>query len=363
VLGFARKIRDTNDGRTHSTYDPANEQIRFNSATPNLVYDNNGNLTSFTDGTGTTTYTWNARNQIAAISGLGLSASFVYDGLGRRTSKTINSATTGYWYDGDDVLAELTGSTPTATYVRGLAIDEPFIRKGASDEFYQSDVLGSALVLTDASGVAQTSYSCEAFGKTTITGMSSNPFQYTGRENDGSGLFYYRARYYSPQLQRFLSEDPAFSEMEDQNPYTYVLNSPMNLIDPTGRIVQYSDAPGCVISYNAYPPQTLRASPLTEEKVCKLQSCMGRPLVVTGGSEKQKHLSRAHKEGRAVDFSFKRNPGLDRTKFFCCAKKSGFGFGIQEDDPPHFHLESLTVTKGAQPNMNFNRLPNNACGC
>src|SRR5437867_13266337 len=92
-------------------YDAANEQIRFNSATPNLVYDNNGNLTSFTDGSGTTTYTWDARNRLDAISGPGLSATFVYDGLGRRTSKTVNSATTGYWYDGNDVLAELSGST------------------------------------------------------------------------------------------------------------------------------------------------------------------------------------------------------------------------------------------------------------
>src|SRR5437016_7627855 len=127
-------------------YDAANEQIRFYSATTNLVYDNNGNLTSFTDGSGTTTYTWNARNQLATISGPGLSASFVYDGIGRRASKTVNSTTTGFWYDGSDVLAELSGSTPTATYVRGLAIDEPFIRKGTSDEFYQSDALGSTLV-------------------------------------------------------------------------------------------------------------------------------------------------------------------------------------------------------------------------
>ena len=86
------------------------------------------------------TYTWNARNQLTAISGPSLSASFVYDGLGRRTSKTINSTTTGFWYDGDDVLAELSGSTPTATYIRSLSIDEPFVRKQTGgDEFYQAE--------------------------------------------------------------------------------------------------------------------------------------------------------------------------------------------------------------------------------
>src|SRR5581483_6382816 len=34
------------------------------------------------------------------------------------------------------------------------------------------------------------------------------PTQYTGRDNDGTGLFYYRARYYNPTLQQFISEDP-----------------------------------------------------------------------------------------------------------------------------------------------------------
>jgi RHS repeat-associated protein len=47
-----------------------------------------------------------------------------------------------------------------------------------------------------------------AFGSTTISGSSWNALQYTGRENDGTGLYYYRARYFSPILQRFISEDP-----------------------------------------------------------------------------------------------------------------------------------------------------------
>ncbi len=138
---------------SNTAFDAANEQTRFNSASTNLVYDNNGNLTSFTDGSGTTTYTWNARNQLTAISGPSLSASFTYDGVGRRSSKTINGATTGYWYDGKDVLGELMASTVSATYMRGVRIDEPFIRQTSSaSEYFQADALGSALVLTDTNG-------------------------------------------------------------------------------------------------------------------------------------------------------------------------------------------------------------------
>ncbi len=216
-----------------NSYDVANQQTQFNGVTQ--TFDANGNLTN----DGTKTYTWDARNRLTAISGPSLSASFVYDGLGRRTSKTINSATTGFWYDGADVLAELAGTTPSATYIRSLSIDEPFIRKqSGGDEFYQTDVLGSTLALTDGTGTAQTTYTYEPFGKTTKTGASTNSFQYTGREDDGTGLSYYRSRYYHPGFQRFMGEDPIGFRGGDPNFYTYVSNNPMNRIDPRGEAIQ-----------------------------------------------------------------------------------------------------------------------------
>ena len=216
-------------------YDAANEQFKFNSSTPNLVYDGNGNLSSFTDGTGTTTYTWNARNQLVSITAPSLTASFVYDGLGWRTSKTINSVTTGYWYDGQDLLAELSGSTPTVTYVRSLNVDEPFIRQlTGGNEYYQTDALGSTVALSNAAGASVVSYSYEPFGKTTVTGTSSNPFQFTGRENDSTGLYYYRARYYSNTSMRFINEDPINFAGGDPNLYAYVSNNPVQWLDPYG---------------------------------------------------------------------------------------------------------------------------------
>lgn len=262
------------------SYDAANEQIQFDATSPNLVYDPNGNLTSQSDASATTTYIWDARNRLTAISGPNVTASFEYDVLGRRISKTINEVTTEYQYDGDDMVAEIGGGSITATYLRGLNIDEPFVRQGPSLEYYHVDALGSVLKLTNSEGNLTTSYLYEAFGKTTILGASANPFQYTGRENDGTGLYYYRNRYYSDILQRFITEDPLHSalqkkpglkcqdnyspniswylELDDPgsawlmmfrfygsttslsvNPeqlhlYTYVYNSPVNKIDPTG---------------------------------------------------------------------------------------------------------------------------------
>ncbi len=113
-------------------------------------------------------------------------------------------------------------------------MDEPFIRNGATSEFYSTDALGSSLALTDATGAAQTTYTYEPFGKTTIAGTSSNPFQYTGRENDGTGLYYLRARYYYPRLQRFVSEDPIRLRSGSTNFYAYARNNPGTFVDPLG---------------------------------------------------------------------------------------------------------------------------------
>jgi RHS repeat-associated protein len=80
----------------------------------------------------------------------------------------------------------------------------------------------------------RTWYDYEPFGSVMITGEASdNPFQYTGRGNDNTGLYYYRARYYSSELKRFISEDP-IRLPGGINLYEYVGNNPVKRKDPTG---------------------------------------------------------------------------------------------------------------------------------
>lgn len=72
----------------------------------------------------------------------------------------------------------------------------------------------------------------------TVTGTgSTNSYQFTGWEHDGTGLLYHRARYYSPVIQRFLSEDSIGFAGGDANLYAYVFNSPTNFTDPSGLFV------------------------------------------------------------------------------------------------------------------------------
>ncbi len=211
-------------------YDAANRLTQWGAIT--LTYDDNGNLTS----DGLNSYTWNARNQLASMTG----ANFQYDAFGRRKSKTVGGATTQFLYDGVNPAQEIGGAA--ANLLTGLGIDEVFTRTDSSGtRHFLTDALGSTLALADGAGAVQTQYTYEPFGQVTVNGPSSaNPFQYTGRENDGTGLYYYRARYYHPGLQRFISEDPLGFAGGDADFYAYVGGAPADLTDPSGM----TDAPG-----------------------------------------------------------------------------------------------------------------------
>ena len=214
-----------------ATYDAGNQMTQR--ASTNLSYDANGNLTN----DGTNTYSWNARNQLSSISG-GTSASFEYDGFGRRISKTVNSQTTDYLYDRSDIVQELAGTTPTVDMLNGVRTDERHTCNcNGAPRSLLTDALGSVIALTNSSGSVETEYTYDPFGSASATGtVSSNTSQFTGRENDATGLHYYRARYYSPSLQRFIAEDPTGFSGGDENLFGYVGNSPTNFTDPTGEI-------------------------------------------------------------------------------------------------------------------------------
>ena len=214
-----------------AAYDASNQIATW--AGTSFTYDANGNLTN----DGTKTYGWNARNQLTALSG-GAAASFQYDGLGRRRARTASGTTTGFLYDGLNTVQEFNGGTPSANLVPGLTVDEWLTRTDAAGaRHFLPDALGSSIALTDGTGAVQTSYTYEPFGQTSISGSTStSAFQFTGRENDQTGLYYYRARYLNPVLNRFVSEDPIGFNGGDANLYSYVSNNPLRFTDPEGQI-------------------------------------------------------------------------------------------------------------------------------
>ena len=89
-------------------------------------------------------------------------------------------------------MQELSGSTATANLISG-GIDEIFTRADSTGTYTPlQDALGSTIALVDAGGNLVTQYGYDPFGNTTVSGTtSSNAFQYTGRENEGNGLYFY----------------------------------------------------------------------------------------------------------------------------------------------------------------------------
>ena len=260
---------------TGNAFNAANEMTAFN-GTPQ-TYDGNGNLSN----DGTNTYAWDARNHLVGISGAN-TASFVYDADGRRAQKMIGSTSTQFLYDGLNLVQELQNGAPSANMLPGLGIDEYFQRTDTSGTYdYLSDILGSTLALTDSSRIQQTSYTYDPFGNSTLTGASSsNPYQFTGRENDGTGLYNFRARYYSPTQQRFNTQDPLDLYGGDWNLYAYVGNDPASETDPLGTIT-YSRG-GRFRACNKQESEDCESTCKADGKT--VQSCVVRQIFrVSGG--------------------------------------------------------------------------------
>ncbi|MDR1529992.1 MAG: RHS repeat-associated core domain-containing protein [Burkholderiales bacterium] len=140
-----------------------------------------------------------------------------------------------------NITQELTGANTSnanpsaikAHYLMG-GIDEVFARQTESQTLnYLIDAQQSSVRLTDNAGNKVVDYTYTAYGDMTADATIDNPFQYTGRENDNTGLYYYRARYYLPKYQRFISEDP-IGLNGGINVYGYVEGNPVSFIDPMG---------------------------------------------------------------------------------------------------------------------------------
>jgi RHS repeat-associated protein len=164
------------------------------------------------------------------------------------TSQSKTDATQYLWdinHGLPQVLTE-SGKKGTALYSYGLGrISMADPKKGSM--YYQYDGLGSVRSLTDRKGMTKALYYYDVFGKPLITASHvDNDFQYTGEQvDDETGLIYLRARYYDPEIGRFISRDPFAgfdTAPQSLNRYTYVQNNPVVYTDPSGKV-----APALVI--------------------------------------------------------------------------------------------------------------------
>jgi RHS repeat-associated protein len=104
--------------------------------------------------------------------------------------------------------------------------------------YLHTDLLGTPSLVTDSAGAVIGRPQYDPFGKTIESARASSVMTgFTGhREDVGIGLIDMRGRFYDPVTARFLSTDPWLDALVPQslNPYSYVLNSPLRFIDPSG---------------------------------------------------------------------------------------------------------------------------------
>ena len=223
-------------------------------------YDADGNVfRRFKPSYGAVQYlSWNTLGQLTGVSNAPIAGSgwtltdsvtFGYDGWGRRVRKTdvTTGVTTTYIWDGADLVATIQGGT-LARYAAYPGVDRPHSvtvgavgQPGATYYYVQDDAPGNVLGLATAGGGVAASYQYTPWGQASAASESglpagwSNPLRFAGREYDAeTGLYYNRARYYDPTLQRFLSPDPT-GLGGGINWYAYAGNDPVNYRDPSGK--------------------------------------------------------------------------------------------------------------------------------
>ncbi|MFD0668894.1 RHS repeat-associated core domain-containing protein [Ramlibacter sp. MAHUQ-53] len=248
------------DTPMEATYDAGNRmtavtlEIGGAKKSYSLGHDANGNLVAkqnTADAADKTTYRWDADNRLVGLSQPGVESSFSYDAFGRRIQASITRAgqptsTVQYLYEGQQSLGEIRDGRLSHRLLTGLRLDEGIARL-ALDSNGKPSAEGGRVLLTDAlnsviaelraeagAGLGNT-YAYSPYGETAVRGNhdAGNPVQYTGRENDGTGVYYYRARYYDPVIGRFVQSDP-IGLAGGINTYEYVGGSPTSRTDPMG---------------------------------------------------------------------------------------------------------------------------------
>jgi RHS repeat-associated protein len=250
---FGNRWNQTGPNTFNATFtgnSPATPQN--NNRIDGYCYDGAGNLLDqgpcLTGANPTQAFKYDAENRLIAVNQG--ATTYIYDGQGRRVQKNTGSTTESYLFDKDsNPISNWISGSPTyddsAGYIGNWHFLTCFVNaahNACTIYFHYGDWLGSKRISTDVAGtIAETCTSLPFGDGQNCTGAQDvSPMHFTGKERDSeSGLDNFGARYDSSSMGRFMTPDPLLNsgrpwEPQSWNRYAYVLNNPLNIVDPTG---------------------------------------------------------------------------------------------------------------------------------
>ncbi len=233
------RISVIDSGKT-TTYDPNNLNQYTNVGGAAYTYDADGNLIAKKQGSQNWTYNYDTENRLVGVVSPEGTWRYEYDALGNRIASIKDGQRKEYLLDPTglgDVVAEYSSGI-VARYTHGLGLVSRVDGSNTSS-FYDTDAIGSVVGLSGSSGNYLNSYSYLPFGEDlTKNETIANPFEYVGQYgvmDEGNGLDFMRARFYTPSEGRFMNPDP-IGINGGINLYQYSTNNPTSFIDPDGLI-------------------------------------------------------------------------------------------------------------------------------
>ena len=190
------------------------------------------------------TLQWGNANNLVMVEDVGTRDiyTYMYNDQGIRTFKFVNDVMHTYYLQGEQIIAEKYGNRFIKFYYDGTGICG--FNFNGTDYYYQKNIQGDILKIYDGNGNLYAEYGYDAWGKCTIktnvSGIAAiNPFRYRGYYlDDETGLYYLNARYYDPEIGRFISPDSIDyldpESINGLNIYIYCGNNPVMNIDPSG---------------------------------------------------------------------------------------------------------------------------------
>jgi len=214
---------------TYGTADSVNKYPTVGGVS--FSYNTNGCLT----GDGVWTFTYDTENHLLTANKTGTSVTNRYDPVHRQREHQVGAILNRFIYDGWRMIADYNNTTLQNRYIYGLSADNILVRvnSGGTKTYYHANHQGSVVAQSALGGTVANRYKYSPFGESPA--LSGTIHGYTGQRFESeSGLYYYKYRYYSPKIGRFLQPDPIGYSAGDLNLYGYVKNDPLNATDSLG---------------------------------------------------------------------------------------------------------------------------------